>query len=135
MRSVCLVSLNTRIFDFIFEDCILFRLLLIIFVLPSITTGFFLNVFITISYPLHISTPIGHLQLEYIYLSILRSYLCYNGSVAPSKSSIVYIYIYIYIYKYIYIIYIYILVFRRCLYICGGYDSLLFCYIFSTLSY
>jgi hypothetical protein len=47
---------------------------------------FFLNIFITISYPLHVLA---------IYLSILRSYLCYNGYVVPSKLSIVYILVFV----------------------------------------
>jgi hypothetical protein len=37
----------------------------IIFGVSSIATVFFPNAFITISYPLHVSAPTSHLQVEY----------------------------------------------------------------------
>jgi hypothetical protein len=49
---------------FIFEGCILLRLLLQSLGAPSIATVFFNVIFITISYPLHVSTPTGHLHEE-----------------------------------------------------------------------
>jgi hypothetical protein len=55
----------------------------------------FSNFFITIKYPLHVSAPTGHLQVEYV--PIPRSYLCYNGSVVILSYQL-YIYIYICIY-------------------------------------
>jgi hypothetical protein len=38
--------------------------------MPSVATVFFPNVFITISYPLHVSAPMGHLQVVYLQVYI-----------------------------------------------------------------
>jgi hypothetical protein len=69
--------------DFIFEGCILLRLLLQSFWVPSIATvlleWFFI---ITITYPLHVSALTVHLQVKYTYWLLPKELFFYNGSVA-----------------------------------------------------
>jgi hypothetical protein len=66
---------------FFFEGCILLHL----WGMPSIATVFFSECFYYYFIPTTRFSPYT------IYLSILRSYLCYNGYVVPSKLTIVYI--------------------------------------------
>jgi hypothetical protein len=48
---------------------------------PTIATVFTECLFITITYPLHVSVPTGHLQVEYIYRLIAKElFLLYKGN-------------------------------------------------------
>jgi hypothetical protein len=78
----CFLLFNFCLLFFIFEGCILLRLLVIIFGGVVNRNSIFVNVFITISYLLHGSVPTGHLQVEYILVNsqelfVLERIRCY----------------------------------------------------------
>jgi hypothetical protein len=75
---------------------------------------------ITITCPLHVSAPSGHLQVEYIYCLLPKELFFYNGSV-----------VLVWVINCIYVSFLFWRFFRCCQYVCGGYDCLLLLLHFS----